>query len=129
MVTRKSKTTLGLFSLATGEGHRLPNKLVFLPLRVQRGPHQESKNTHLGSLEAAGWEGPLQGHGTERRKAPKNKAKATVTRYEVGVEARHYDPSDPKSSPMLGKGRGTVPENDLDTLSKKNPTFFNTNPA
>lgn len=53
MVTRKSKTMLGLFSPAIGEGHKLLNKLVSLPLRVQRGRHQESKNTYPGSLEAA----------------------------------------------------------------------------
>lgn len=37
-------------------------------------------------------------------RALKNKAKAIVTRYEVGVEAGHRDPSDPRVVPRWAQG-------------------------
>lgn len=97
---------LGSFSPAmAGEGHKSLNKLVSLPLRVHCGPHQESQNANLGSLEDArpclmgrtspGTRGRERDSLTEEKGPLKSKAKATVTtRYGVGVKAGHYNPSD-----------------------------------
>lgn len=81
----------------------------------------------------AGWEGHLQGLGTERttslrRKVPKSKAKATViTRCGMGVEQDIMTPWI-LEQPHAGQRKGKGPQDNPDTLSKKSPHLFNTNP-